>query len=110
MGWLRPGHIRRGIGREEEKITGRGWGGVPSSLASSFPLESPRPGAWKSPFSSDVQGPLSHRLGKLGLEGGCLTIHSLARPHSLPVPILVSCSLPCGIPERVAGAILSMTG
>lgn len=42
----------------------------------------------------------------MGLEREYLIVHS---PVTL-VPILLSCPLPLGIAERVAGAILSVTG
>lgn len=77
-GWLRPGRIRMGIRREEEKITGRGWGWC--RIFSGFFLFPGEllAGASKSIFSSDIQGPLSHGFGKMGLEGRHLTVHSLA--------------------------------
>lgn len=59
-------------------------------------------------FQLRPRGPLSHGSGKMCLEGGCLGVHSLVTsfPACPRLDVLLSSR---GIPERVAGAILSIT-
>lgn len=73
-----------------------------------YPLRAPDQAPGR-PFGSDLQGSLSHEFGKMGLQGGACRSTAQLR-LSLLVPTLVFCSLLCEIPERVAVAILSVTG